>query len=197
MAPEVRVEGHADRLIRRLGEKGYCRRGLRGEPTGVGRYIHLTKAMIVRHFRTLAISLCHFYTGADNYRQMMWRILYITKHSCALTLARKLKFRTKAAIFRRFGPDLVMKEGGTGRVLASFPDSVVLEIPSGFKGEGQGGALLTPEQRIQRNLWRAGRTRELFQGSCQTCGDTRGLEVHHLRHLRKGAEPQRREGGPG
>jgi hypothetical protein len=62
--------GHISKLVLRMEEKGYCKKGVEGVPTGVGRYIHCSPAVIVRHFRALAVSLCHYYTGATNYSRM-------------------------------------------------------------------------------------------------------------------------------
>src|SRR5690606_19613239 len=47
LSPRPSIYGDLPELVRRLEQRGFCRRGRQGVPTRVGRLVHLTPAMVV------------------------------------------------------------------------------------------------------------------------------------------------------
>lgn len=67
--------------------------------------IHFTNDQIVNHFKSISRGIFNYYSFVNN-TGSLGRIHYILKYSCVLTLASKLKLRTKKKVFKKFGKDL-------------------------------------------------------------------------------------------
>lgn len=179
LSPRPVLYGDVMDLVLRLEKRGYCRKGMRGVPTRVGRLVYLPEAMIVQHFRTLFLSLANYYSGATNFTTVRNRLGYILRYSCARTLGAKLRLRTRRKVFNRFGPDLVIRDPA-GRALASFPASLPKGLRKGFAPKGPS---VTAESKIEVLTRRVARVRKLFEDACALCGSSEELEVHHIRKL--------------
>ena len=59
------------------------------------------------------------YYSFVNKRSDLWKICYILRKSCALTLADKLKLKTAAQVFQKFGGSLTLKNN-VGTEIASL-----------------------------------------------------------------------------
>lgn len=165
-------------IVQKFERLGYARKG--GEPTRCGRLIHLTPADIVRHYRTLERGLLNYYTPASNYGRLTARVHYILKYSCALTLASKLRLRTKKKTFRKFGKDLQIKDQ-TGQIQAEYP-TPSYKKPKTTKPGIRG---TPPADLVESLARRIGRGRKAFDQACYVCGATDKIEIHHVKALRK------------
>ena len=171
-------------IVAKLESKGYCKYGVKSNPTRVGRLIHLSLPMIINHYTALGRGIINYYSCADNLTRLKARILYILKYSCALTFASKLKLRTVKKVFSKYGYNLEVYETvkNEKKVIARFEDKVISKIKPGFRLSSEG---YDPLSMIDFAARAFPRTRTLFEGSCQVCGSDTNLEVHHVKHLRK------------
>jgi hypothetical protein len=103
--------------------------------------------------------------------------------SCALTLARKFKKRTKAPIYKMFGKDLACKfkrDGKMIRVGLVYPDvkKVARRDPSRFPTKHTDSL-----DQIIGKSWTNKVTHSNLFKACAICGTTEGVEIHHIRHV--------------
>ena len=108
IVPFFKLEAPIKQIIKKLVEKGFAKtkKGKIGVPTRIGRYIHLDLCQIIQKYIKFTKQILNYYLVANNYKQLRSRILYILKYSLALTFASKLKLRTLNKVFKKFGPNL-------------------------------------------------------------------------------------------
>lgn len=170
-----RISAPISKLIDKLREKGYCRHNY--NPTRVGRLVHYTTYQIVDHFRKIWIGLANYYSIAQNFAAMN-QVYYILFYSCVLTLASKLRLRTKAKVLKKFKKNLEIRDE-YGRVLTYIPSwgkPVIAEInPWSLQND--------PEALIEVYSKKMLRTKELLDSPCIACGSKGGVEMHHVKRL--------------
>jgi len=110
-------------IVDRLIAKGLAKPG--GAPTRWTKQIHFEVSQIINTYKSMWVGLKNYYSFADNYSSL-WRIFYIFKYSCVLTLASKLKLGTAKAVFRKFGKDLAVVKDD--KVVTSFKDESLAKI---------------------------------------------------------------------
>lgn len=169
-----------DRIVTKLGEKNFCKKGLRGEPTRNGKYIHLPLDAIAYIYRSIARGYLNYYSFVDNYAVMRARVLYILYYSLVLTFASKLKLGTKHRVLNKFGPSLAIRDQ-SGKVIAAFDPSTFPKVAPGFRG-----VTYNPEAYTERISRISPRSLQVVEKYCRICGSTDNLEMHHVKHLRKG-----------
>lgn len=122
----------------------------------------------------------NYFRPADNYFRLNSVISFIIRHSCAKTLARKFKLRTRAGAFKKFGKNLSvsLKKGDSEKIYS-------LAIPKQFRNSREFKAstqiirdpLTVLNYRIQ--------SQSALDEICAVCGSNDRVEMHHVRHLRK------------
>lgn len=105
-------------ILKKINDIGYCK-GKNNNPTRVGRLIHYTNSFIVNHFATLWRGFANYYSISTNFTALH-QIYYILYYSCVLTLASKLKLKSKRKVLNQFGKDLRIYNN-KGTTLAYFP----------------------------------------------------------------------------
>ena len=172
------------KIIAKLETKGYCKNGFKGNPTRVGRLIHLSLPMIINHYLSVGRGLLNYYACADNFTVLKARISYVLKYSCALTFASKLKLYTIKKVFSKFGYDLKIHEmvNGKKKVVGEFKDEYLRDIKKGFNLKITD---YNPLSIIELASVSYPRTKALFESKCSVCNSEEKLEVHHLKHLIK------------
>lgn len=163
-----------NKLIDKLIARGIAKPG--GEPTSWGRMIHFETHQIVNHYSTIWRGISNYYCFANN-TGSMGRIFYILKYSCVLTLASKLKLKTKSKVFKRFGKDLTIKDNND-KVLAMMPNpSLANKLTFNVN-------MTNPFVRLEK-LGRASfRTRDVLNNPCTVCGTFDDVEMHHVRAIK-------------
>lgn len=96
------------RLCDKLKELGYLH-ARRGSPTRVGWLTAFSPAQIIKHYNDVYREYANYYSFVDD-KPLLNRIAYIFKYSAALTLASKLRLRTKRKVFNRFGKNLTIHD---------------------------------------------------------------------------------------
>jgi hypothetical protein len=94
-------------LFKRGLENGFFKRTSEGRfvPTFCSHLINLDHADILRFYNQKIRGILNYYSFVDN-KKSLGQFVHGLKHSCALTLALKLKFRHRAKVFKRFGSTL-------------------------------------------------------------------------------------------
>jgi len=104
MRPQLRLP--LKRLSEKLKEQGYLH-PRRGSPTRVGWLIAFSPAQIIKHYNDVYRGYANYYSFVDD-KPLLNRLAYIFKYSAALTLASKLRLRTKRKVFKKFGANLTI-----------------------------------------------------------------------------------------
>jgi len=73
---------------------------------------------IVQRFNSIISGILNYYSFV-NRKSDLWKIIDLLRKSCALTLADKLKLKTAAQVFQKFGRNLSIKNS-VGREIASL-----------------------------------------------------------------------------
>jgi hypothetical protein len=128
----------------------------------------------------IARGLMNYYTFVNNYTRVRARVLYLLKYSCALTLASKFRLGTLKKTFNELGYDF-NKKGG-----AQFNEELIPTSAPGFKLKGI--IDYDPLSIIDLAYKAYPRTTSLLKNACKICGETNDIEIHHVKHLRKGAK---------
>lgn len=106
----IYIEAPITKILNRLTTAGfYKKKNGFFTPTRVGRIYNHDMPDILRYYNGIIRGLFNYYTFADN-RSSLGMVIHGLKHSCALTLRGKLKAKTKATIFKKFGSKLTYSE---------------------------------------------------------------------------------------
>jgi hypothetical protein len=126
----MRIEIPIKDIIKRLEINKFVVKDYKDLPQATGRkdMVNLTHAEIINFYNHRIQGLVTFYSFAVN-RTSLRKIIMFLQLSCALTLALKLKLRTKKAVFNKYGRRLVDPE--TGQQLQLPSDLKVLHKYSG------------------------------------------------------------------
>jgi hypothetical protein len=166
-------------LLERFKSKGFLKSN--GNPTRVGKLIHYENHRIVNYFKTIWTGLNNYYAFVDNYSKFVSFIQYSLLYSCALTLAAKLKLKTKKKVFNKFGKFLTIKDA-QGKTLASFPTVVSY---SKRKVKFNNVVNYNPLNWFDKISNTSYRSQDSFNKPCQICGKTKKIQMHHVRALNK------------
>lgn len=107
---------------------------------------------------------------------------FIIRHSCAKTLARKFKLRTRAGAFKKFGKNLGVKLEKKGEI-----KTYSLAIPKHLKNIHKFRVSTRPFRDPLAVLNYKLRSQSSLDEICAVCGSNERVEMHHVRHLRKGS----------
>ena len=81
-------------------------------PIRCGRLIHHNLERIILYYNSIYRGLCGYYNICNN-RALLSNIHYFLQYSCILTIANKMKLKTKSKVFKKYGKFLtVTTEGG-------------------------------------------------------------------------------------
>ena len=169
----TRLEAPLVTLFNRGLENGFFKRTSEGRfvPTFCGRLINLDHADIIRFYNQKIRGILNYYSFVDN-KKSLGQFVHGLKHSCALTLALKLKFRHRAKVFKRFGSTLRCPE-----------TKVEIYIPKSFRRDQK--FFINPEDPrvIMERRWNNKFTRTNLFKSCLVCGKFLS-KMHHLRQIK-------------
>jgi group II intron reverse transcriptase/maturase len=118
VVPRPMTDAPIKEIVEKLIERNYVKRN--GNPTRNARFINHTLADIINHYRSVERGILNYYSLATNYSRLAGRIHFILKYSCVLTIASKMKLRTKKKVFKKYGKDLkILNE--KGKIIACYP----------------------------------------------------------------------------
>jgi nicotine oxidoreductase len=177
---EVVLKAPMDKLIKRLSQKGFC--DGKGNPTHKAGWTVLDEDQIVSLYSSINGGIQQYYRPADNFGQLT-RVQYILKYSLAKTLATKKKTSITRVMRGRDISVQVRTEKGQVRNIAFFRNTDWAVKRDAFKDSPEVD-LVTMNVRL--------RTRSKLGLPCVVCGNPNGVQMHHVRHIRKmdGREPK-------
>ena len=135
---------------------------------------------IVERFNSIINGILNYYSFVSR-RSDLWKIIDLLRKSCALTLADKLKLKTAAQVFQKFGHNLSVKNN-VGREIASliaWPKT--LKTTGTFKIKNH-NVVYSDIVRLVDNSNECFRTSNELQKVCEyeDCTVTENLKLHHL-----------------
>lgn len=118
VVPRPILDSPIDIIIKRLIEWKYANKA--GNPTRNARFINHHLSDIINHYRSIERGILNYYFLANNYNSLAARVHYILKYSCVLTIASKMKLKTKKKVFKKYGKDLsILNE--KKKIIACYP----------------------------------------------------------------------------
>lgn len=164
------------KLVERLHQRGFC--DAKGYPTSQAKWLWLDADQIIGLYNSTLRGLLNYYRFVDNFATLS-RIQYILRYSLAKTLAHKYR-RSMRQIFRKHGRNLRFQwqlPSGEWK-FASFAENTDWTVKTdAFQVHLANPDLLGWHARL--------RTRSKLGFPCLICGTPKGVEMHHVRHLRK------------
>lgn len=136
--------------------------------------------VIVTRFNSIISGILNYYSFV-NRRSVLWKVCDVLRKSCALTLADKLKLKTAAQAFQKFGRNLSIKNN-VGREIASLSTwPKTLKTTGKFKIKNA-EVVYSDLIRVIDNTDGYFRTSNELQSMCEFdgCYSTKGLELHHI-----------------
>jgi group II intron reverse transcriptase/maturase len=173
----TQMEAPIQRIIETLSERGFCDKA--GQPKAKVAWTVLSLDQIVAQYNAVLRGFLNYYSFTNNYGNLKY-VQHILQQSALHTFGRKLQAR-KPELYKRFGNDLRTSwttTDGKSKSIRLNLETKWKSSPMRFMaGEGPSDRLLTYARY---------RTRSKLDESCCVCGNPDGVEMHHLRHVRKG-----------
>jgi hypothetical protein len=161
-------------LVKRLHLKGFCDK--KGRPLHKAAWIQLDEDQIILLYSSMNRGLQQYYRPTDNWAEMQ-RVQYILKFSLAKTLAAKRQ-RPITQVIR--GKDISIKVKR-----AKGQEKTITFYRNTDWSTRRGAFTDSPEVDLIRMNVRL-RTRSKLGWPCVICGETQGIAMHHVRHVRQG-----------
>ena len=148
----------------------------KGQPAGLSRLVNQPVEHIIEHYNGMMRGWYNYYQLAENVSSLNYT-RYVLKYSLAKTLAHKER-STVSRVFRKYGRDItVIKPNGRSTHFFNQPLTQVKKVQTPLRE-----CDLIP-------TWGPRRTRTKLGEGCLICGRMEGVEMHHVRHIRKRGEP--------
>jgi group II intron reverse transcriptase/maturase len=169
----ARLDAPISTILKKGEENGFFRKTNTGifVPKFCGRVINLEHADILRFYNQKIRGILNYFSFADN-KKSLGTIIHGLKHSCALTLALKLKLKHRSKVFKRFG-----------KTLKCPTTKVEIFIPKTFRRDQKFHINPEDPKSIMESRWANKFTRSNLYKSCLVCGKFPS-EMHHLRHIK-------------
>ena len=172
-----------DKLIKQGFVKSYGGRPKRWVPNAIAKFIFLDHKSILLRYNAVIRGLLNYYSPANNFYKFGSIVGYVLRHSCAKTIARKYNLGTRAKAFQKFGKNLriTAEKKGVERtyelyIPESFKNIKEFKLSKGFIGD----PLMTLNYQIY--------SQTALDDVCAVCGSSKGVEMHHVKHIRKMSE---------
>jgi len=163
------------KVLKRLTKKGFCDH--QGEPTPKKSWVFLDEDQIINLYSSVNRGLLRYYRPTDNWIEMK-RVQYILKFSLAKTLAEK----------RKTPMTRVMRESQIQIKVQTRAEEKMISFYQTSEWEVNRDAFSKSEDVDLVRMYIQLRTRSKLGLTCCICGEAKGIEMHHVRHIRKMAE---------
>jgi hypothetical protein len=170
---EVVLKAPMDKLIKRLSQKGFC--DGKGTPQHKAGWTVLDEDQIVSLYSSINRGIQEYYRPADNWPELQ-RVQYILKYSLAKTLALKRKTPITSVMRGRDISVQVRTKNGQVRKAVFYRNTDWTVKRDAFKDSHEVDLV-----RMNVRL----RTRSNLGLPCVVCGNPNGVQMHHVRHIRK------------
>lgn len=139
----------------------------------VTHWLNYNHAEIIYRYNWMINCYLNYYSHVNNFNIFHKLIGFVLRNSCAITLGRKLKLRSRKKVFKKFGKNL--EEPTT---------KLKLSIPANFESNIKNYKITTKNAPLKILKWTV-RTQNLMQGPCVDCGATNTIEIHHVEKFSK------------
>lgn len=177
---QPRVEAPVKQVVAKLQASGYCHtvRGKEFFPCSRKSFVALEDHEIVMRFNSVWRGIYNYYRICDNAQKLSW-VMYLLQYSCLMTLSHKHRMRV---------PKMIRKVGVFPRIAYKLADGVEREVefwrPSIWKSEHIAREQPDDIAVVLAKAYRLTRTH--LHKPCAVCGESDGVEMHHVKALRKG-----------
>ncbi len=161
-------------LVKRLYQKGFCDR--KGRPLHKSAWIQLDEDQIILLYSSVNRGLQQYYRPTDNWERMH-QVQYILKFSLAKTLAAKRQ-RPITQVIQGKDISIKVKRAKGQEKTITFYRNTDWSIRRGAFTDSPKVDLIRMNVRL--------RTRSKLGWLCVICGETQGIAMHHVRHVRQG-----------
>ncbi|QQX89831.1 hypothetical protein JJQ59_35665 (plasmid) [Cupriavidus necator] len=176
----VHLKAPANDIVAKLHQNGFCTK--EGQPLSKRAWAVLDDDQIVSRFNAVLDGILNYYSFADNFSRLQ-RVQYILQFSAAKTLSHRHRMKSIRRAFAKYGSTLsvrVRNKAGEERVVSMRLRNSFAATPHRFVG------LADPMLGAEARALKFGiRTRSSLLKDCAICGATDGVEMHHVRHIRK------------
>jgi nicotine oxidoreductase len=164
-----------ERIVKKLSNQRMCRvddwKQGKVVPTAKTAWMNLPLAGIIMKYNSVLLGYRNFYSFAAN-RNRMQLIQFIIQHSCAKTIGRKMRIKTRSKVFKTYGRYL--KVPGETKPLS-------LKLLKSHKKTGR--FLINPPDPLDV-VYHSLRSKSLLNKSCVICNSAENIEIHHIKRLR-------------
>ena len=169
----TRMFAPLEKLLQKSIDNNICKRLQSGKvvPTALKRMVNYDHSDIVLFFNSKIRGILNYYSFVDNAKSL-GIIVHAFKHSCALTLALKYKFRERSKVFKKFGKYLECKETGTK-----------LFIPKTFARTQEFKINPQNPYTLLDIRWNNKLTHSNLNQKCLICGKI-PVEMHHVKKIK-------------
>jgi hypothetical protein len=170
-----RINAPTKKMLEKLLKGKIARRDNRNMITAqpLTALVNMDHATIIQYYNSKINGIINYYSFAGNRNECL-NIIWILRHSCAKTLARKYRMSTRQ-VFKRFGP-----------FLEDSQTNIKLNIPRSLRA--------IHLYRVKENLnspidtldktWFGRLTQTNVFKSCILCGTSKKIQMHHLRSVK-------------
>lgn len=138
----------------------------------VTHWINYNHAEIIYRYNWIIRGYLNYYSHVNNLHVFHKIIGFVLRHSCAITLGRKLKLRSRKKVFKKFGKNLEEPKS-----------KLALAIPSNFISNTKDYKIKKKSTDPLKVLKWSIRTQNLLEGPCVACGAVDKIEIHHIKKL--------------
>lgn len=178
--PRPQLLAPIKKIVAKLKEKGYCRK-YDNRPTRNGKLIYLELDEIVDNYTSVARGLINYYSFADNYAVTRARILYILFYSCVLTIASKMRLKTKRKVIKKFGMTLKVPSNRHKLGFTEFDCGKFAKSKIQLRNVN---IAYDPIERLETYGVKYRNTNRAFHGKCKICGAAKHIEMHHVNPIK-------------
>ena len=168
----IKIEVPYDDLKGKLVKEGFI--NSKFAPKAITKWIFLDHTEILYRYNYIINGLMDYYAMVDN-KSIFHKIIgYGLRHSCALTLSRKFRHKSRKKVFEKYGKNLI--DPHTNKRL---------NIPDNFKS--------TPKKENKKEIkeneifnitkWSL-RTHNLMEGPCTVCNSKENIQIHHVSKIK-------------
>lgn len=169
---EIVLKAPLEKVIKNLSQKGFC--DARGNPVDKKAWVPLDEDQIINLYSSINRGIQEYYRPVDNWAALQ-RVQYILKFSLAKTLAHKRK-TTLAQVIKAGEITTVVSRKGNDKTITFYRNEDWRINRMGFS-EAQKVDLVQMNLRL--------RTRSKLGMPCCICGQTKNIQMHHVRHIRR------------
>lgn len=168
-----------EKIVKKLINQNYLHADKR--PKAVTKWVYLKPEEIIIRYNAVIRGINNYYYHVDN-RNTLSYLNWIMLFSAAFTLARKLN-RSPAKVFKRYGNRLTISYADGKRVQLDIPTTLARQkMRSVTPSSSQNKKMLDPF----KIKYYAVRSHFVLDKPCKICGAIKGVEMHHVKHIRKG-----------